>query len=127
MQGDQVLEYAIGELIEEGEVQRHIRRARREYEARRDVLASELKARLGNALTFSVPLGGIALWVKAADDIDIEAWSVRAHANGAVMITARTYALDRRAKPFARLGFASLNRKELAEAVRRLAIARPRH
>lgn len=126
VQGDRVLEYALGELIEEGEVQRHIRRVRREYAARRDVLVEALEDGLGDAISFTVPAGGIALWVKAADGIDIEAWGRRARAHGAVMVTAAGFALDGRPRPFARLGFASLDRRELLEGVRRLATARPR-
>jgi GntR family transcriptional regulator/MocR family aminotransferase len=40
-QGDQSLEYALAELFRDGDVQRHIRRARRVYQSRRDLLAAE--------------------------------------------------------------------------------------
>jgi GntR family transcriptional regulator/MocR family aminotransferase len=126
VQGDRVLEYALAELIEEGEVQRHIRRVRREYAARRDVLVDALRRYLGGALDFGVPAGGIGLWVRAADGLDIEAWARRARARGAVMATAASFAVDRRPRPFARLGFASLDRNELVEGVRRIAAARHR-
>ena len=121
VQGDRILEYALAELMEEGEIQRWIRRTRREYKMRRDLLANALRRRLGDALTFSIPAGGIGLWVRAADGIDIDAWAKRAHKRGVVMITAKGFALTGRPRPFARLGFAALNRQELAEAVRRLA------
>lgn len=123
--GDRVVESALAELIEEGEVQRHIRRVRREYASRRDLLVTELRRMLGDALSFNVPAGGIALWVKAADGIDIEAWAERAKARGAIMATAASFALDAKPRPFARLGFASLDRGELVEGVRRIASARP--
>ena len=124
IQGDRVLEHALAELIDEGEVQRHIRRVRREYAARRDVLMGELHRRLKEAVRFEVPAGGIGLWVEAAGDADIDAWAARAQNCGAVIVTARELAVDRRPRPFARLGFASLTREELAEGVRRLAFAR---
>jgi GntR family transcriptional regulator/MocR family aminotransferase len=38
----------------------------------------------------------------------------------------RRFAFDGRARPFLRLGFASLDERELREAVRRLAAALPR-
>ena len=123
---DRVLEYALAELIEEGEIQRHIRRVRREYAARRDVLVDALRRTLGDAFSFSVPAGGIGLWVRAAEGLDIEAWARRARARGAVMATAAGFALDGKARPFARLGFASLDRDELVEGVRRIAAARHR-
>jgi GntR family transcriptional regulator / MocR family aminotransferase len=124
IQGDRVLEYALAELIEEGEVQRHVRRVRREYVSRRDVLMDELRRQLGQTVRFDVPAGGIALWVEAIGDTDVDAWAKRARDRGAVIVTAREPAEDRRPRPFTRLGFASLSRDELAEGVRRLASAR---
>jgi GntR family transcriptional regulator/MocR family aminotransferase len=104
-------------------VQRHIRRVHREYGARREAFIDALRP-LGDALTFTVPNGGIALWVHAADGLDIDAWGARARARGVVIETARSYTVDRRPRPCARLGFASLDRQELLEAVRRLASCR---
>lgn len=124
VQGDRVLEYALAELMEEGEVQRHIRRVRREYALRRRTLAEALARRLGQALTFRVPPGGIGLWVTAARGIDIEGWARRAAAEGAIIATARMFTVDGRARPCARLGFASLTQAEIVEGVRRLARAR---
>jgi GntR family transcriptional regulator/MocR family aminotransferase len=120
-----VLEHALAELIEMGDVQRHVRLVHREYAARRDVLVQALRRLLDGALTFTVPGGGIALWTAAAADLDIDVWAARAKARGVVIETARSYAVDRQPRPYARLGFGSLDRKELVEAVRRLAAARP--
>jgi GntR family transcriptional regulator/MocR family aminotransferase len=125
-QGDQVLEYALAELLEDGAIQRHIRRMRREYGARRDTLVTALRERLEDQVTFAVPAGGIALWIKARKGLDVEAWARAAKDRGAVMVTAAAYALDGRAQPFVRLGFASLNAEELREGVRRIAAAVPR-
>jgi GntR family transcriptional regulator/MocR family aminotransferase len=124
VQGDRVLEYALAELIEEGEVQRHIRRVRREYAARRDVLVRALHRSLGDALSFTVPPGGIAIWAKAGVGMDVDAWAQRARAQGVVIATGRRFAVDQKPRPFMRLGFASLNRRELIEGVRRLVSAR---
>jgi GntR family transcriptional regulator/MocR family aminotransferase len=126
VQGDRVLEYALAELIEQGEVQRHVRRVRREYGARRDALVEALRKTLGDALSFAVPAGGIGLWVKAADGLDMETWAARARQRGAIIATAASFSQDRKVRPFARLGFASLDRQEILEGVRRLAAACPR-
>jgi GntR family transcriptional regulator/MocR family aminotransferase len=126
VQGDRVLEHALASLIESGDVQRHIRRVHREYAVRRAVLVDALRRTLGSALSFTVPSGGIGIWARAAEDLDIELWAARARARGVVIETARSYAVDRRSRPFMRLGFASLDRQELVEAVRRLSSARPR-
>ena len=126
VQGDRVVEHALASLIETGEVQRHIRRVHREYAARRDVFIDALSRTLGSALTFTVPSGGIGIWARVAEDLDVDVWATRARSRGVVIETGRSYAVDRRQRPFTRLGFASLDRKELIEAVRRLSAARPR-
>ena len=125
IQGDQVLEYAVSELLEDGEIQRHIRRVRREYRTRRDTLVRALNEHLGDRLTFDVPAGGIALWIRANDGIDVDEWALTARRNGAIVITAATYTFDGRPGPYLRLGFASLNSQELRDGVRRLATACP--
>jgi GntR family transcriptional regulator/MocR family aminotransferase len=122
-QGDQVLEYALAELLEEGEIQRHVWRVRREYAARRDRLVERLQKLLGTTLTFDVPAGGIAIWTRASDDVDVERWARDAAERGVIAITGQSVAFDGRPRPYFRLGFAALTPAELAEAVRRLAVA----
>jgi GntR family transcriptional regulator/MocR family aminotransferase len=124
-QGDPVLEYAVGALLEEGEIQRHIRRVRREYRARRDALVRALRQHLGDRVSFTVPAGGIALWVKAERGIDAEKWAQTAAKHGAIAITASAYSFDAKPLPYFRLGFAPLTTAELQEGVRRLAAACP--
>jgi len=126
-QGDQVLEYAVSQLLEEGEIQRHIRRVRREYRARRDTLVQELNERLGNIVTFDVPAGGIALWVRANDVLNVDKWASTARQRGAIVVTAAAFTFNARPAPYMRLGFASLNNQELRDGVRRLAAACPSH
>lgn len=122
VQGDRVLEYALASLMEDGEVQRHIRKTRREYAVRRNILVQALRRRLGDRVSFDVPAGGVGLWVRT-HGVDIERWAVRARERGAIIATARTFSVSGGARSFMRLGFASLDRSELLEAVRRLAVA----
>lgn len=124
-QGDSVLEYAFAELLEDGEVQRHIRRMRREYRTRRDVLVEALKESLRDEVSFDTPAGGIALWIRARKGLDVDAWARSAKAGGAMFAPASSFTLDGRPRPFIRLGFASLNPRELEEGVRRMAATVP--
>jgi GntR family transcriptional regulator/MocR family aminotransferase len=122
-QGDRAVERAVAELLEDGEVQRHARRAKRIYQGRREALAAALAKHLGAALAFTLPSGGMAVWAKAADGIDVDAWAERALAHGVAFQTAKRFAFDGRRRPFVRLGFAALTEKEIGEAVRRMAAA----
>ena len=118
-----VLERAIAELIEDGELQRHARRVRGVYRSRRDALAAALGRELAGALSFQVPPGGMALWAAARRGIGVDAWATQARAAGVVFSTGREFALDGRPRPFLRLGYAQRSEAEITEAVRRMAAA----
>jgi GntR family transcriptional regulator/MocR family aminotransferase len=119
-QGDHLTEAALAELIDDGELQRHTRRMRRMYHLRRDACAELLRQQLGAAVTFDVPNGGMALWARAAPDIDVEAWAERAEAAGVVFQSEQQFRWDGRAGSHLRIGYAALTEAELARAVRRL-------
>jgi GntR family transcriptional regulator/MocR family aminotransferase len=125
LQGDHAQEAAIAELLEDGVVLRHIRRARRIYERRRDVLADELTAHLGHAVSFDVPPGGIAIWARIARGIDVSAWERAAQARRVAFQPGARFAFDGTSTPHLRLGFASLDETALREGVRRLAACVP--
>jgi len=125
-QGDLVLEGAVAELFEEGEAQRNVWRTRRLYAARREALASALRAELAGALEFRQAPGGMAFWCRVAAGIDPAGWADRALAAGVAVQAGHLFAFDGRPRPFLRLGFGRHDERELAEAVRRLATALPR-
>lgn len=120
-QGDLPLEIAVAEMLEDGEVQRHTRRARRTYLERRDVLAHALEKKLSGVLEFDLPAGGTSLWARVDASVDVEAWNARALGAKVAFQTARAFTFDGRAKPFARFGFAQLEPREIETAVDRLA------
>jgi GntR family transcriptional regulator/MocR family aminotransferase len=122
-QGDHALEHAIAELCEDGELGRHTRRMRRVYQQRRDVLIAALGQKLGEALAFSTPSGGMALWAEVAGGIDVDAWALRARQRGLIVHPGRHFAFDEKSRPALRLGFAALDEREIEIAVTRLADA----
>lgn len=122
-QGDPALELAMAELMEEGELQRHVHRMRRTYHERRDRFAAALGRELGGAVSFAVPPGGMAFWIGAERGIDVDAWALRALERGVAFRPAREFEFQRRALPFLRLGFTSLREGEIDEAALRLARA----
>jgi GntR family transcriptional regulator/MocR family aminotransferase len=124
LQGDAAIEAAVAELLEEGEVQRHIRRVRKVYHARRDALAAALREQLGATVAFAVPQGGMAMWLRAEEGIDVEAWERRALARGVRFNSGRRFMFEERATSCVRVGFAALDERKLREAVRRMVQAR---
>lgn len=118
-QGDATAETAVAELLEDGEVERHARRVRRIYRERRDVLAHELTRKLGDRVSFEVPSGGMAVWLRV-HGTEPEGWVERASARGVLFRAGRVYALrasERASVPFVRMGFTRLDARELVRAV----------
>jgi GntR family transcriptional regulator/MocR family aminotransferase len=118
--GDPVLEWAIIDLLESGELLRHLNRTRRVYQARRDHLATKLQAAFGDTLTFQVPTGGMAFWLRMPEAMDVDAWSAAAEREGVYFRSFRNFDLEKRSVSAARLAFGAHDESELTEVVRRL-------
>lgn len=129
-QGDLPLERALARLIDDGDLGRHARKARKVYEQRRDLLCAEIVARLDGAVAFDKPAGGLALWLRVNPDIDAAAWAAEAERSGLILTHGRQLQLEPGPKGCAaanafRIGFASLDETELVRAVDRLKAAQP--
>jgi len=121
--GDAAMECAIAELFEDGELLRHVRRMRRIYQARRDAFAAALQRHLGGALNFRVAEGGMALWARADEGINVSEWIAAGQREGVLFKDARSYDFFNREQPFMRLGFSYHDEAELNEAAARMARA----
>jgi GntR family transcriptional regulator/MocR family aminotransferase len=122
-QGDHLLENAVADLLEEGEIQRHIRRAKRIYAERRERLAQLLESRFGSVLSFKLPSGGTAIWARVASDVSVDTWAAQADKLSLVLQPARQFAYDGKSRAFLRIGFAQHEEREVREAVRRMDVA----
>lgn len=122
-QGGLAFEAAIGDLLEDKEVQRHIWRTRRLYAERRDALCDALKRRLGGALEFNVPAGGLALWTHVKPGVSADRWAARALDRGVRVGPGRSFTLEGRSAANLRIGFARHTPDELRTAVEHLASA----
>lgn len=123
-QGDQVVERAVAELMEDGLLQRHGRKMRRVLLERRDTLVAALQRRLGGAAAFEIPSGGMSLWVETRLARP-QAWRDRCLQAGVTFPWGTAFDFRRRERASFRLGFAALDPRELEEAVRRMAAALP--
>jgi GntR family transcriptional regulator/MocR family aminotransferase len=121
--GDPVLERALAELLEEGELQRHLNKMHQAYRHRRDLLGNALRAQLGDAVTVAPPAGGLAHWVRIREDIDVEAWARRALQRGVAFQPGRRFSFGGQPVAGLRMGFSGSDDAELVEAARRLRMA----
>lgn len=62
--GDGYMQNALAMLIKEGELKRHLKKAKKIYHQRRDFLDDLLKKELSKYITYALPSGGMAIWIK---------------------------------------------------------------
>jgi GntR family transcriptional regulator / MocR family aminotransferase len=116
-QGDNMLENTVAQLLHEGIIQKHLRKGLKEYKIRRDFFCEELKNVFGNLVDFQIPEGGMSVWVKFADEIDMTKTAETALKNGLYLSNGVHHNVEGKIKNYTRLGFASSNLEELREAI----------
>ena len=120
-QGDTIMEQAIAEMMEEGIISRHARKAARIYEQRRDLMAGYLEQYLGREAEFVTPEGGLAFWVKFKRKLNTETLAAKLLKKGVSVIATERFSFDGKALSALRLGYASLTPEELEEGVKTIA------
>jgi GntR family transcriptional regulator/MocR family aminotransferase len=123
-QGEQLLEEAMANLLKNGDISRHLKKANKTYHERRDVLCRLLKEKLDGYISFKIPDGGFAVWVEYLNGLKPQEVAAKAATMGLTISSGTDYFHDH-AYPNngIRMGFASLNLKELEQAVEILARA----
>lgn len=111
--GDGYMQNALATLIKEGELKRHLRKAKKCYHGRRDFLDTLLREKLSEYVSYTLPTGGMAVWVKLNVDLSI----TQLVANTQFKIIR----WDTEQNAF-RFGFASMDETELTQAVEALKV-----
>ncbi|AYZ35749.1 PLP-dependent aminotransferase family protein [Chryseobacterium indologenes] len=114
-QGDILMERALGEMIEEGEINRYLKKSLKVYQERRDYLAVLLKENLENLITFQIPSGGLAIWLEWNVPINLMQLS-RGCAQDNLFIP-KTLLYQNKNLTAMRLGFGDLNADEMEKSV----------
>ncbi|MBE9601923.1 PLP-dependent aminotransferase family protein [Pedobacter sp. MC2016-24] len=106
--GDGYMQNALAMMIKDGELKRHIKKAKKIYHSRRDHLDTLLREKLGEYITYWLPTGGMAIWIKLLPQYPIGHLEVM---NG---LKIKRISIAQNAFRF---GFASMDEKELENAV----------
>jgi GntR family transcriptional regulator/MocR family aminotransferase len=117
IRGDILLEEALAELFRSGAMQRHIRKAAKLYNQRRDRFCTWLADELGDKISFNKPPGGMAAWVAFDKQLPLTDISTRASSMGLFMSDGSFYNTGPVQYNALRMGFASLNEVEMAEII----------
>jgi GntR family transcriptional regulator/MocR family aminotransferase len=119
-QGDRVLEGALASLLGDGTIHRMLRKARKAYQERRQVMLEELQRWQG--FTVTPAQGGLGVWVQAPQGFDGRGWVIASRAKGVLIESSDALYLGEPPGTSFRLGFAAHTPEELLKA---LALVRP--
>lgn len=114
-QGDLMMEQALGELLNEGEIQRHLKKAQKVYHERRDLLCGILNSEFQEDVSFSKPPGGLAVWTEWKTNINLMKVSkecLKSNLHLPLTLLFQTGKLSA-----IRLGFGNLNELEIKESM----------
>ncbi|HEY0176327.1 MAG TPA: PLP-dependent aminotransferase family protein [Pedobacter sp.] len=120
-QGDMLMEQALAELLEEKEIQRHLKKAVKIYQERRDIFTGLLQEHLGEELSFFSPPGGLSVWTKWNPKLNLMRISKNCLKRNLHLPQELLYQTG--SFTAMRLGFGNLTPHELEEAVNILSLA----
>lgn len=117
-QGDTIMELAVAELMEDGAIHRHAKRAFGIYAERRELMDQYLSAYLSRQASYQQPEGGLAYWVTFNRPVNTEELQQKLLKKGVSVISTERFSFDGKPLNALRLGYASLTPAELEEGIR---------
>lgn len=119
-QDNQSLEHTVSELMESGEIQRHSRRISKTYAERRQLMQRLVREELGTYADFDLPKGGLAFWLRFRQQVDMESFVKHGLEENVGFSQGAIFCGVKNNIQAIRLGFASLNEKELTAGIMRI-------
>lgn len=114
------LEYAAYELMESGEMQRHRRKISKVFAERRTMMDQVIRLELGQHVDYDVPKGGLAFWLRFRQPVDMARFIKQSEQEKVRFADGSQFSPACEEVKAIRLGFASLNPKELRSGIRRI-------
>ncbi|GAM32963.1 transcriptional regulator, GntR family [Acinetobacter calcoaceticus] len=116
-QGNNITELALADLMQRGEIKRHIRKMKKIYQLRRDHALTEFSRVFSGDVQIQPPAGGMALWVKFQKSFTKEQALRLDELN---MDTEHKFRQDDSSNRCIRFGFAALSEKEITSLIEKL-------
>jgi GntR family transcriptional regulator / MocR family aminotransferase len=117
IRGDNLVEEALAVLFNNGTMQQHLKKSVKIYHQRRDILCNQLKNEMGDIVSFCMPAGGMAVWAKFNKKYSLPVIARHASSEGLYMSDGWIYNSGKANYNALRIGFSSLNEKEITEVI----------
>lgn len=116
-QGDHILDNAMADIINDGTIQRYLRRTLPVYEQRRNLFCQLMREELDSLVTFREPEGGMSVWTTFDRKINLKDLIIRAYSKGLLLCDGNVNLYPNLKENAIRLGFASSGNEELIKSV----------
>ncbi len=113
IRGDVLLEESLAILFNNGEMQKHLKKSLKIYQERRDLFCDLMGKVFSDKLSFTRPSGGMSVWVQFDKRYDLKTIAEKAASEGLFIGNGRFYNTGKINYNSLRMGFASLNEKEI--------------
>lgn len=120
VQGDTIMTQAILQLINDGQIKRHLRRATLIYKNKRDFFDRLITKHLAGKVIFHKPEGGLAFWIVPKEDVNLQELTAKLLEKGVQIISPESFSFKTPVRGL-RLGYASLTEKQLEDGIKILA------
>jgi 2-aminoadipate transaminase len=112
------------DICQRGILRQHVKRLRRVYRSRRDVMLEALTEHMPEEVSWTKPLGGLFLWARTSERIDTKALLERAaEAKVAYVPGYAFYPDEAGGKHSMRLNFSNATAEKINEGIHRLGVA----
>ncbi|PST83644.1 PLP-dependent aminotransferase family protein [Pedobacter yulinensis] len=118
-QGDNMMEQAVLQLINDGHIKRHLRKATLHYKNKRDFFEKLIQAQLGDKVNFRKPEGGLAFWLEARQQVNLPAVAGQLLQKGVQVLSPESFSFEKPVNGL-RLGYASLSETQLEQGIQAL-------
>lgn len=114
-QGDIIMEQALGEMIAEGEINRHLKKSAKIYKERRDLFTDLLQKHLRDQVKFSIPSGGLAVWLEWQSPVNL--FQLSSYCQQHDLFIPRTLLYQNKDYTALRLGYGHLEEDEMNKSL----------
>lgn len=116
VQGDNIMEEAVLNLINEGKIKRHLKKTSLIYKAKRDYFDSLCNLHLKDKISFKKPEGGLAFWMVPKSEINLQKVCEELLHKGVKLMDPEKFSHGNSISGL-RLGYASLTETQMEEGI----------
>ena len=104
----------------DGQLWAHCDRANVALKAKRDAMLAALESHLGNSCSWSHPVGGLFIWVRLPEDVDLDQLESAAAQRKVHFARGANFQIHNQPVPYLRLAFGYPRVEDIREGIRRL-------